>query len=114
METLWAHSEPLSVRAVHSDIITERDLAYTTILTVLDRLAKKGTVQRQRSGRAWLYYPSASRAVMVADTMVEELGDAAGERTEALTEFVSRLDDADLRVLGTAVERAQQAAVRSA
>ncbi|NLT29536.1 MAG: BlaI/MecI/CopY family transcriptional regulator [Propionibacterium sp.] len=113
MESLWAHAEPLSVRAVHSDIISERDLAYTTILTVLDRLAKKGRVKRKRSGRAWLYYPAASRAVMVAETMVEELADAADERGTAIDEFVARLGESDLRALGAAVDRTLQTAVRS-
>lgn len=115
METLWAHAEPLSVRAVHSDIIADRDLAYTTILTVLDRLAKKGRVKRKRSGRAWLYYPSETRAVLVAESMVLELDDAADERAAALVEFASRLDEADLRTLGSAVTQGlQQTDVRSA
>lgn len=100
MEALWAHDEPQSVRAVHDDIVAERDLAYTTILTVLDRLAKKGRVKRTRSGRAWLYSPAASRAVMVAEALVEELNDAADERAEALDEFVQRLSPADVETLG--------------
>ncbi|MGJ3508305.1 BlaI/MecI/CopY family transcriptional regulator [Enemella sp. A6] len=106
MEALWAQDEPVSVRAVHADITTERDLAYTTILTVLDRLAKKGRVKRKRSGRAWLYYPAASRAVMVADTMMEELADAGGDRAVALAEFADRLGKADLLALAPAIDRA--------
>lgn len=99
MEALWASSEPQSVRAVHDEIVAERDLAYTTILTVLDRLAKKGRVERTRAGRAWFYSPAASRAVMVAEAMVEELTDAAADRAEALDEFVRRLTPTDVETL---------------
>lgn len=86
MEILWARTDPLSVREVHDLISIERDLAYTTVLTVLDRLAKKGLVLRNLEGRAWLYRPTRSRA---AETVVEvqELLSrlSPAERTEVLS-----------------------------
>lgn len=41
MNQLWAASEPQTVRQVHEVLVTERDLAYTTVMTVLQRLAKR-------------------------------------------------------------------------
>ena len=51
MEVLWESPDPMTVRQV-GGCLTDRDLAHTTVMTVLDRLAKKGFVRRQRAGRA--------------------------------------------------------------
>jgi predicted transcriptional regulator len=56
MKALW-RSGDLTVRAVHEQLKAYRPLAYTTVLTVLDRLAQKGVVTRRKSGRAHLYHP---------------------------------------------------------
>jgi predicted transcriptional regulator len=52
MDVLWESTESLTVRQV-SGQLTERDLAHTTVMTVLDRLSKKAFARRQRDGRAW-------------------------------------------------------------
>lgn len=62
MDRLWALDETdptasLTVRDIHESISQERDIAYTTVMTVLDRLTKKGLVTRERDGRAWRYQP---------------------------------------------------------
>jgi hypothetical protein len=79
MDALWARS----VRAVH-EALADRGLAYTTVMTVLSRLADKGFVLRERDGRAWLYAPAASRDQYVAELMFEALGET-GDRNGALT-----------------------------
>ena len=56
----------------------DRDLAYTTVMTVLDRLAKKGLVHRERDGRAYLYPPAQTREELVADVMHTALEGEAG------------------------------------
>ena len=57
MEVLWAGGE-CSVRDVVEQL--DRKLAYTTIMTTLDRLFKKGLLDRQKSERAFLYTPRLS------------------------------------------------------
>ena len=52
MEVIWRHA-PLNVRDVQSHLT--RAVAYTTVMTTLDRLFKKGFVDRSRSGRAFVY-----------------------------------------------------------
>ena len=52
MDHLWASTEPQTVRQVHESLAADRALAYTTVMTVLDRLAKKEMVSRERGGRA--------------------------------------------------------------
>lgn len=91
MERLWASSEPQSVRDVHAALTADRDLAYTTIMTVLDRLAKKKIVLRQRDGRAYLYAPAQSREELVAEVMHTALEGEVEDRTAALVAFVSKV-----------------------
>lgn len=89
MDILWNRPEPLSVRDVHELLAEDRDLAYTTVMTVLDRLAKKGFVVRNLDGRAWLYRPTNSRAAQIAAEMLDLLERlSAEERREVLAKIV--------------------------
>jgi predicted transcriptional regulator len=58
MEILWNHEES----SVH-DVVArlDRPLAYTTVMTTLDRLFKKGLLDRRKSDRAFVYSPRFSR-----------------------------------------------------
>jgi predicted transcriptional regulator len=59
MEVVWARGES-AVRDVVDRL--ERPLAYTTVMTTLDRLYKKGLLERRKSERAFLYSARFSRA----------------------------------------------------
>lgn len=61
LEALWAHGE-LTTPEVHERVGTPRGLAYTTILTTLQRLHKKGLLTRVDRGRGHAYAPAISRA----------------------------------------------------
>src|SRR2546421_657928 len=52
MDRLWARGEPATVREVLADLRGDRELAYNTVLTVMDNLVKKVWVRRERDGRA--------------------------------------------------------------
>lgn len=101
MNVLWDRGDPASVRDV-ARALSERDLAYTTVMTVLDRLSRKGFVQRERVGRAWLYRPSASREAYVAQLMLDAL-DLTGDRDAALTRFARSVTTPDAQVLSQAL-----------
>ena len=89
MDVLWdsvpATSDGVTVREV-ADALDGRELAYTTVMTVLDRLAGKGMVQREREGRAWRYRPAATREAHIAQLMLDAL-DLGGSRDAALVRF---------------------------
>ena len=85
MDVLWETDTSLTVREV-SARLTERNLAHTTVMTVLDRLAKKGFARRERDGRAWRYCPAATRETYVTELMLTAL-EQTGDRTAALTRF---------------------------
>jgi predicted transcriptional regulator len=93
MEHLWSttesHPEGQTVRDVHDAIGIERGLAYTTLMTVLDRMAKKELVNRERDGRAWRYTPASTRAELTSETLHHTLGELAGNtRRSALLHFL--------------------------
>lgn len=90
MTKLWDAGEPLTVRQVHELLSRDRDLAYTTVMTVLDRLAKKGLVTQQRADRAYRYAPAQTREEMTAGVMLDALS-ATPDQDAALAYFVGRL-----------------------
>ncbi len=102
MDVLWESPEPLTVRQV-SGQLTERDLAHTTVMTVLDRLAKKGFARRGRDGRAWRYRAAESREAYVTELMLHAL-DQTGDRQAALARFVRSVSGAEARALRRALE----------
>ena len=57
MSRLWQLGEG-TVRQIRDNLAATRPRAYTTILTIMDRLAQKGFVTRRKIGRAFLYLPS--------------------------------------------------------
>lgn len=117
MECLWAREEPMSVREVLGRLNEDRNLAYTTVMTVLDNLYRKDMVLREKAGRAWVYVPAASRSTYTAELMGQALAGSADRKT-ALLRFVEQLPAAELaelrRVLDSAASPADTgtAAVR--
>jgi predicted transcriptional regulator len=99
MDHLWAADQPQTVRQVHEGLRAERDLAYTTVMTVLQRLARKGLVVQIRDDRAHRYAAMNGRDELVAGLMVDALAQAADsdDRQAALVHFVERVgaDEAD-------------------
>jgi len=63
LRALWSIGEA-SVKDVQTVVAESRPLAYTTIMTVLERLLRKGRLTRRKAGRAFLYAPVASRDEM--------------------------------------------------
>src|ERR1700758_519476 len=102
MDVLWEASDSLTVRQV-SGRLTERDLAHTTVMTVLDRLSKKGFARRQRDGRAWRYRAAESREAYVTELMLSAL-DQTGDRQAALARFVRSVSDVEAAALMSALE----------
>lgn len=99
MQRLWQADGPVSVRDVLEDLQRERQLAYTTVMTVMDNLHGKGLVERHKEGRAYLYAPTMSREEHTAG-LLDDVLSASADRSAALLHFVGQLDDdvvADLR-----------------
>ena len=91
MDVLWESPDPLTVRQVSGNL-TERDLAHTTVMTVLDRLAKKGFARRERDGRAWRYRAAETREAYVTELMLNAL-EQTGDRQAALARFARSVSE---------------------
>ncbi|MEO6019309.1 MAG: BlaI/MecI/CopY family transcriptional regulator [Knoellia sp.] len=111
MEQLWdsAAQRPqgASVRDVLEALPEDRGLAYTTVMTVLDRLSKKGLVTRERDGRAWRYTPAGTRESLTADTMRASLDDA-NDRRATLLHFLDGATPEELDDLRAALSEVEQ------
>ena len=86
LRALWGLGEG-SVRDVRK-VMVKRELAYTTVMTVLDRLEKRGGVTRKKRGRSFIYAPKLSRET-IRKYAVKELVDAFFDGSEeALVQFL--------------------------
>jgi predicted transcriptional regulator len=104
MEVLWEREAPATARDVGRALV-DRDLAYTTVMTVLDRLTRKGFVDRERTGRAWSYTAAASREAYITGLMLDALDDT-GDRDAALVRFARSVSSPEAEVLRGALAEA--------
>jgi predicted transcriptional regulator len=106
MEGLWERGRPALVREVLDDLRGDRDLAYTTVMTVMDNLHRKGWLRRERDGRAWRYEPTGSRSAYTAALMNDALGTSTDRRT-ALAHFAMQISPHDAALLREALDQAR-------
>ncbi|MEX0701381.1 MAG: BlaI/MecI/CopY family transcriptional regulator [Planctomycetales bacterium] len=102
MDRLWDSDERLSVRQVLDLLPGRRRLAYTTVMTVLDRLHTKGLVSRSRAGRAYFYRSRVTRDAYVAKEVDQVLARTT-DRQAALLGFVRGVGEDDLVSLRTLI-----------
>ena len=101
MDVLWDAGEPMSAREVLGEL-ADRELAYTTVMTVLDRLWQKDFVHRSKGGRAWRYRASASREQYVSQLMLDALA-LTGDRAGALSHFARAVSAPEAYTLSRAL-----------
>lgn len=93
METVWQLGET-TVRDVHAELAGRREIAYTTVMTTMARLAAKGLLARDTSGLAHRYRPALTRddyARSTVTSVVDWLVDSFPE--PAMSYFVKVIDD---------------------
>lgn len=83
MNTLWPMGEA-TVREIREGLAERRPRAYTTIMTIMDRLARKGVVERHKTGRAYTYRPNLSIEDARAQALGQVLENFFGGSREAL------------------------------
>ena len=95
MDALWEKGEALG-KDVFSEIKRHRQIAYTTVLTVLERLAKKGLVIKKRENEGYLFSAAYTRqefSAMVSKEVIRGVIDLSV--TNTLASFVDILADKD-------------------
>ena len=97
MDRVWSRGSA-TVREIVDDLTRTRQLAYTTVMTIMTRLHEKGLLRRAREGKTYVYRPAYSRQEFRAQLsrdivrgLVAEFGDVA------LAQFLAALDRVDDR-----------------
>ena len=98
MDLMWRREHPATVRQVLQHLTAARPLAYTTVMTVMDHLHRKGFLTRVKDGRAWLYEPAMTREEHTARLMHDALAEA-GDHTATLAYFLARMTSAETQAL---------------
>jgi predicted transcriptional regulator len=102
LEAVWRAQRPATVRDLHASV---PGCAYTTLMTTLDRLHKKGVLQRTKVGRAYAYEPRFDRQEterrLAARSIEDLLGAAGGRRAlePVLSCFVDAVSERDRLLL---------------
>jgi len=99
LELLWEQQRMFTVRQVQA---TFPDLAYTTLMTTLDRLYRKGILIRRRRGRAFTYEPRCSRQELLSELVSDHVTDLLGTsvvNTAILSTLVRAVSRADAALL---------------
>lgn len=102
MRILWAAPEPLSVRDIQA-VFTGHVPAYTTVMTVLERLQAKGDVVRSGDSPRKVRFRAARSDDEHAGRSMMTALDGAGDRQAALLQFAGNLATEDLDLLRAAI-----------
>jgi predicted transcriptional regulator len=105
MELLWDAGTSRLVREVVAELQPARVLAYTTVMTVMDNLHRKGCLTRERDGRAWRYRAALTRQAYAGRLMNDALH-SSSDRAGALAHFVENIDADDADALHAALAEA--------
>jgi predicted transcriptional regulator len=104
MHLVWDHDGPVTVRELLGELRQERAIAYTTVMSTMDNLHRKGWLARAKDGKAYRYTATASREEYSARLMAEAL--AGGGDTElVLSHFVAEMGGQESEVLAAVVQR---------
>jgi predicted transcriptional regulator len=114
MEAIWARGRA-TVHDVHENLTAaNRELAYTTVMTVMSRLAEKGLLKKRKDGAAYVYMPVASKEEFTrrtVSTLVSELlDDFTAPAMSQFVDFVTEQDDAAIEALAKAIEEKRRRA----
>jgi len=104
LRALWSLGEG-NVKAVQEIVARSRPLAYTTIMTVLDRLVRKGMLARRKVGRSFAYAPQSTRDAARRAAVRELLDGYFDGSEEELIIFLQKRPEQSPSVTGQAADR---------
>jgi predicted transcriptional regulator len=104
MDRVWDRDGPVTVRELLGELLKERDIAYTTVMSTMDNLHRKGWLARSKDGKAYRYTATASREEYSARLMREALADG-GDTEAVLAHFVAQMRGPESEALRAVVRR---------
>ncbi|MDV3127624.1 BlaI/MecI/CopY family transcriptional regulator [Mycobacterium sp. 21AC1] len=104
MDMLWSRDEPSTVRSVHEELSRQRQIAYTTVMSTMDNLFRKGWLEREKVGLAYHYRSKMSREEHSANLM-RTVFESGGDSELVLTFFLEQIGNEDSAKLRQAIQR---------
>ena len=113
MRVIWRADQPVTGHDIAAQIPSGRDIAYTTLITVVDRLRDKGLLTRFRDGRSFRYQAAVTEEEYAADLMAQALN-SSDDRSKALLHFAGQLDPDEAAALRAALASRSSRSTRPA
>ena len=116
MELIWQR-HPVTVRDVSAELSKDRAIAYTTVMTVMSRLAEKGLLRQKRDQKSFLYEPAMTREEFLASISRDIVRDLLRDFGQVVvSQFVSEVERQSdgLEALDAAVRQAKRARGKAA
>lgn len=104
MDVVWAATDRVLVRDVWLSLNEDRELAYTTVQTVMDILHRKGWLAREKQGRAYSYWTTHTREDYAASLLGQAL-EASSNKTGALVRLFEQLHPSEVSELRAALDQ---------
>ena len=106
MDVMWDGDGRYDVREVRERLRYGRPIAYTTVMTVMNILHRKGVLHRDKLGRAWQYWPVEAREDHDARLMAEALR-SGGDEDVTMRRFIELVNDEEMESLCSALADAR-------
>jgi predicted transcriptional regulator len=87
MQLIW-QEERSTVKKIHRKLQQDRDIAYTTVMTTMSRLAEKGVLNRQREGLAYVYSAAVSEETFVTMVVHQVLDGLLDDYSETAVDYM--------------------------
>ncbi|CAN5524521.1 BlaI/MecI/CopY family transcriptional regulator [soil metagenome] len=104
MDQVWANGDAVTVRDVFDELASRRDIAYTTVMSTMDNLHRKGWLARERSGKAYVYWATMTREERSANLMSEAFH-AGGDTDLVLSHFLGQMKPEESEKIRAALRR---------
>ena len=104
MDRVWSRGHVVTVRDVFEDLGRDRQIAYTTVMSTMDNLHRKGWLQREKVGKAFRYWPTMTREEYSAALMRDAL-DTGGDSDLVLSFFFGQMSGEDSTRVRAALRR---------
>ncbi|MDX5961866.1 BlaI/MecI/CopY family transcriptional regulator [Rhodococcus opacus] len=109
MDRLWSREgTATTVREIFDELAEHREIAYTTVMSTMDNLQRKGWLARERTGKAFRYWPTLTREEHSARLMRDAFA-SGGKSDVVLAHFVEQMSDEESASLRLVLRRLAEA-----
>jgi predicted transcriptional regulator len=112
MDRTWSRAAPVTVREVFDELVAEREIAYTTVMSTMDNLHRKGWLERERAGKAYRYRPTMTREERSA-ALMRDAFHSGGDAGLVLNHFLQQMSPDEAAQLRAALREIRQGESRS-